>query len=203
MMEKIKKNYIFLFCYLFAIICTLFITVGYSALSVKVTINGDLVYRAPAEIRITGITVKSNTSSSIAYSPTYKVSTISTGSILNTTSSNIVYEVTVVNKSNKYKTISSITTSKDSNTNISYTMSGFTLNQIIMPNSTIKLTLTYKYNGGITTLPSNTVDDTTIQFTFKDAKITAKDLSYNNSSSNLKSTDVQDALDELSKKLNS
>ena len=52
-------------------------------------------------------------------------------------------------------------------------------------------------------MPSNTVDDTTIQFTFKDAKITAKDLSYNNSSSNLKSTDVQDALDELSKKLNS
>lgn len=203
MMEKIKKNHIFLFCYLFAIICTLFITVGYSALSAKVTVNGDLVYRAPAEIRITGITVKSNTSSSIAYSPTYKVSTISTGSILNTTSSNIVYEVTVVNKSNKYKTISSITTSKDSNTNISYTMSGFTLNQIIMPNSTIKLTLTYKYNGGITTLPSNTVDDTTIQFTFKDAKITAKDLSYNNSSSNLKATDVQDALDELSKKLNS
>ena len=105
MMEKIKKNYIFLFCYLFAIICTLFITVGYSALSANVTINGDLVYRAPAEIRITGITVKSNISSSIAYSPTYKVSTISTGSILNTTSSNIVYEVTVVNKSNKYKTI--------------------------------------------------------------------------------------------------
>jgi len=156
---------------IFIVIMTFAISIGYSALNASLSISGDLVYRVPADIRITGVKLSSVTNGGLEqYTPKYTKDTVSLGLKLPNLNSTVVYEVTVTNKSSKAKLISEITNQIQGNTNIVYSCN-YSLNTTILGNSTMKILFTYKYNSGITTLPSNTIKENTIKLTFKDAQV--------------------------------
>jgi len=165
-LSKLNKTLI-----LFILISSFATTIGYSALSASLSVSGDLVYRTPADIRITGVKLSSVTNGGLEqYTPKYTKDTVSLGLKLPNLNSTVVYEVTVTNKSSKAKLISEITNQIQGNTNIVYSCN-YSLNTTILGNSTMKILFTYKYNSGITTLPSNTIKENTIKLTFKDAQV--------------------------------
>jgi len=165
-LSKLNKTLI-----LFILISSFATTIGYSALSASLSVSGDLVYRTPADIRITGVKLSSVTNGGLEqYTPKYTKDTVSLGLKLPNLNSTVVYEVTVTNKSSKAKLISEITDQIPGNDNIGY-FCNYSLNTTILGNSTAKILFTYKYNSGITTLPSNTIKENTIKLTFKDAQV--------------------------------
>lgn len=83
--------------------------------------------------------------------------------------STVVYEATIKNNFSSPKVVSAITNKVAGNTSISYTYD-YKINTVIAANSTTKILFTFKYNSGITSLPSNQIKECTISLTFEDAK---------------------------------
>lgn len=146
------------------------ISIGYSALNKSLSISGDLVYRVPTNIRITGVKMNSVTNGGLEqYSSKYTKNTISLGLKLPNLNSTVVYEATIKNNSSSPKVVSAITNKVAGNASISYTYD-YKINTVIAANSTTKILFTFKYNSGITSLPSNQIKECTISLTFEDAK---------------------------------
>lgn len=150
---------------IFLLFFSFFVSIGYSALNASLSVSGDLVYRVPADIRITGVKISSVANGGLEqYSPKYTKDTASVGLKLPNLNSTVVYEVTIKNNSTKKQMITSIANKVDGNTKISYTYD-YKLNTTIEANSTIKILFTYKYTG-VTSVPSNQLEENTISFTF-------------------------------------
>lgn len=146
------------------------ISIGYSALNKSLSMSGDLVYRVPTNIRITGVKMNSVTNGGLEqYSSKYTKNTISLGLKLPNLNSTVVYEATIKNNSSSPKVVSAITNKVAGNASISYTYD-YKINTVIAANSTTKILFTFKYNSGITSLPSNQIKECTISLTFEDAK---------------------------------
>lgn len=161
---------------IFVLFVSFSVSIGYSALNASLSVSGDLVYRSPADIRITGVKISSVTNGGLEqYSPKYTKDTVSLGLKLPNINSTVVYEVTIKNNSSKKRAISSITNKAVGNANISYTHN-YQLNSVIAANSSIKILFTYKYTG-VTSVPSNTIKENTIAFTFK--TIETHNITYN------------------------
>ena len=112
--------------------------------------------------------------------------------------SKITYKLTIRNRTNKPYIISSTQDLYASNnTNIVYEISNNESDKVINANSEKDVYVTIKYKDGLTSLPANTSKRTTVQLVLKTAQ--ALMVSYDNSKTSLNCSDVQCALDEISK----
>lgn len=179
-LSKLNKHLL-----IFVLFFSFFISIGYSVLNASISVSGDLVYRVPADIRITGVKISSVTNGGVEqYSPKYTKDTISLGLKLPNLNSTVTYEVTIKNSSSKKKTISQIMNKVTGTENITY-MHDYESDTVIEANSTMKILFTYKYDSGVTSIPAYTIKETTISLTFEDVKNLLydkiKDLSTNSS----------------------
>ena len=83
-----------------------FNTVAYSGLASKLAITSEAMFRASADIRVTGIKLVSASNGALeSYSPKYNVDTTTTGFTLPSANSEITYKITVTNYGNVKQTI--------------------------------------------------------------------------------------------------
>ena len=105
-MKKLFRNnikYLIAVAFLFLFV---FNTVAYSGLASKLAITSEAMFRASADIRVTGIKLVSASNGALeSYSPKYNVDTTTTGFTLPSANSEITYKITVTNYGNVKQTI--------------------------------------------------------------------------------------------------
>ena len=146
-------------------------SIAYSALSATMTITGDAIARIESDIRITNISLDSVSNNGLElYSPEYSKNTVKTGIRLDSLSSIVTYNVTIVNNSDTNMTISNIIPQVSNNSNVGFDIN-FNYEDKILPSSTLTLTLVFFYNDGVSTLPSNTIFESVLLFEFDEYAI--------------------------------
>lgn len=190
-MASIGKKYLWVM--VFILICS--ISIVCASYNQTMMINGDAMLRVDADIRVTDIKLLESTNEAYeTYKSGYSKNSVNMYVSLPNINSTITYEVTVTNKSGYLFIISEITDSLV-NENIIYEITDYKLGEGIGYSSEIKFKITFKFKDGIKELPSDYSQITSILFKFE--RPYASYLSYDNSKSGTKCTDVQCALDEL------
>lgn len=114
------KKHLGMLLILMTILC---LSVGYSALNTDLSISGDAIVRAEADIRVTNIELKSTENGGTEeYNPSYTVDTTSSFVSL-PSNSRVVYEITISNNTGKRVLVNQIVSTL-SNENISYQIAG-------------------------------------------------------------------------------
>lgn len=147
-LQKNKKNNVIFFLFSILTVFVLTLTIGFSAASSTLAINGSALVRAPSDVRITNI-VLSNTQDlgGINSNPEYSVSSISTDIYLRDTYSTVSFDVTVTNLSSNNVLITSVTNKEFSNDLATYTFDNMEVNKTIIPAaSEYTFTITFKYS---------------------------------------------------------
>ena len=116
---------------LLIIIVVLSLSIGYSALNADLSISGEAIVRAAADIRVTDIKLDSilNNGKEI-YSPEFTKDTTTMSVSLNNQNSTVTYNVTITNKTGKKIRVKDIIEENNSNSNVSYEIIGLDENGI-------------------------------------------------------------------------
>ena len=117
--------------YLLVLLGILSISVGYSALNTDLSISGEAIVRADADIRVTDIKLNniSNDGKEI-YSPEFTKDMTTMSVSLNNQNSTVTYNVTITNKTGKKIKVKDIIEENSSNSNVSYEIIGLNKNGI-------------------------------------------------------------------------
>lgn len=187
-----KHRYIF-------IVLIVTMAIGYASLNTNMQLAGTALLRANTDLMITSVGVNNIVGNAEEIeSSDYGTERIMLYNKLPDLTSQITYKLTIKNKTNKPYIISSTQDLfASNNTNIIYELSNIETDKVINENSEKDVYVTIKYKDGLTSLPENTSKRTTIQFVLKTAQ--ALMASYDNSKTSLNCSDVQCALDEISK----
>ena len=187
-----KHRYIF-------IVLIVTMAIGYASLNTNMQLAGTALLRANTDLMVTGVEVSNVVGNAEEIEKAdYGTERIMLYNKLPDLTSQITYKLTIKNKTNKPYMISSTQDLfASNNTNIIYELSNIETDKVINENSEKDVYVTIKYKDGLTSLPENTSKKTTIQFVLKTAQ--ALMASYDNSKTSLNCSDVQCALDEISK----
>ncbi len=130
-----KRPSLLSFVFLFFIISTSFLVIGYSANSSTLAIDGSLVTRSNLDVRITDIKLNSSglQLASQTVTPGYTAKSIDGGVRLTGASSYVVYDVTVTNLSSQNVLVTDIASTQWTNTNMEYVLENLTINETIIP----------------------------------------------------------------------
>lgn len=187
-----KRSYIF-------IVLIITMAIGYASLNTNMQLAGTALLRTNIDLMVTGVEV-----SNVVGNPEeiekadYGTERIMLYNKLPDLTSQITYKLTIRNRTNKPYIISSTQDLYSSNnTNIVYEISNNESDKVINANSEKDVYVTIKYKDELTSLPANTSKRTTVQLVLKTAQ--ALMVSYDNSKTGLNCSDVQCALDEISK----
>ncbi len=111
----------------------LIFTVGFSALSSELDINGvSAIIRVEKDIRITGITLNGVANGGVSNWEEYNYNKIAAGISLPNSNSTVTYLIPVTNLGNAEAAITGITVSPS---NLSYSISNYTLNDTLCDDS--------------------------------------------------------------------
>ena len=146
---KIKKNNFIYFVFCFFVFIILFLTVGFSAYSERLSIDGSALVRASSDVRITNVVLSDQKNlGGINSNPEYSVSAISTDIYLRDILSTVSFDVTVTNLSSNNVLITSVTNKEFSNDLIIYTFNNMEVNKTIIPAaSEYTFTITFQYSN--------------------------------------------------------
>ena len=135
---KIKILIMIAFLFLF-----FFNTVAYSGLASKLAITSEAMFRASADIRVTGIKLESASNGAVEnYSPKYNVDNTTTGFTLPNANSSITYRVTVTNYGDRNQTIYSFIKQSINKDGINVTVTGYKEKDIIKFNTSVEFLIT-------------------------------------------------------------
>lgn len=151
--------------FIVVIFITLLTTYGYAALNTELQFSGEAYVRIETDIRITEIKLVSSVGASELFQSNYSKDTVTMGVSLENAGSSLVYEYTIVNRTNEDYVIADITTS-NSNANVTYTNSA-TERTIIPAN------FTRTFRISISTSAANQVANLAVQFQFRKDEVTA------------------------------
>ena len=154
-------------CVFLILLFSLFISVGYSAISTNLKISGDVAFMKTADIRVIGSSLNGVTNSGAQTTPvSFDYARISGGISLPNLNSTVTITVKTRNYVALDKEITSITNTTFSNSNIEYTISGYSLGDKILGNATTTFTITFKYKSSVTTVPSTKTLNYKLTFNF-------------------------------------
>ena len=144
-----------------ALLCLVMITsltIGYATLMQTLGIQGNVMLRADADVRI--VNVQFNPAGTTCgydnFHPKFSVDTFTVNSVLPELDCVMVYNITIRNRSSYYIQISDIIEELYNNGNIIYEFSNLEIGDVILPNETITTQITFRYRADITSLPENT-----------------------------------------------
>ena len=142
-----KRVVILTLCALF--LCTALISVGYSALTDGLMLDGSASVSPGSYVYISGVSLSSGSASNIGYSGTVLSST---ATLTNSASSKVVLSVTLKNNSPFAYKFNGLTYTEGSgydNTAIAATLSGITKGTELAAGATKTVTLTFSYVNGV------------------------------------------------------
>lgn len=129
---KIKKNNFIYFVFCFFVFIILFLTVGFSAYSANLSIDGSALVRSSADVRITDYKV-SNTNSARSNTSEYTNYTVTSNNYIGWYWSTITYDVTVTNLSSSNVLVTDVTTLYLNNDIFTYHLENLEINSTIIP----------------------------------------------------------------------
>ena len=187
-----KLSYIF-------IVLIITMAIGYASLNTNMQLAGTALLRTNIDLMVTGVEVSNVVGNAEEIEKAdYGTEKIMLYNKLPDLTSQITYKLTIRNRTNMPYIISSTQDLYASNnTNIVYEISNNESDKVINENSEKDVYVTIKYKDALTSLPANTSKRTTVQLVLKTAQ--ALMVSYDNSKTGLNCSDVQCALDEISK----
>lgn len=187
-----KRSYIF-------IVLIVTMAIVYASLNTNMQLAGTALLRANIDLMVTGVEVSNVVGNAEEIEKAdYGTEKIMLYNKLPDLTSQITYKLTIRNRTNMPYIISSTQDLYASNnTNIVYEISNNESDKVINENSEKYVYITIKYKDALTSLPANTSKRTTVQLVLKTAQTLM--VSYDNSKTGLNCSDVQCALDEISK----
>lgn len=144
--EKTNKHKIFSLVFVFLTICVLFLTIGYSAYSTTLAINGKALVRPVKESRITDMKIYNTKNNAVVSSFDYTAYSIVSDLTLNNSNSSVTYNITITNLSSDNLVITKVNDQVYSNSNIEYYFDDMEINKTkIKPASQYTFKITFKY----------------------------------------------------------
>ncbi len=147
--EKINKHKIFSLVFVFLTISILSLTIGFSAYSTSLAINGNALVRPIKESRITDMNIY-KVNNAVVSSFDYTAYSIVSDITLNDYNSIVTYNITITNLSSDNLVITKVNNQVYSNSNIEYIFDNIEINKTkIEPASqhTFKISFKYKSNN--------------------------------------------------------
>lgn len=144
--EKTNKYRIFSLVFVFLTISILSLTIGFSAYSTSLAINGKALVRPIKESRITDMKVSKVTNNAVVSSFDYTAYSIVSDITLDNYNSTVTYNITLTNLSSDNLVITKVNNQVYSNSNIEYTFDDIEINKTkIKPASQYTFKVTFKY----------------------------------------------------------
>lgn len=144
--EKTNKYRIFSLVFVFLTISILSLTIGFSAYSTSLAINGKALVRPIKESRITDMKISKVTNNAVISSFDYTAYSIISDITLDNYNSTVTYNITLTNLSSENLVITKVNNQVYSNSNIEYTFDGIEINKTkIKPASQYTFKITFKY----------------------------------------------------------
>ncbi len=144
--EKTNKYRIFSLVFVFLTISILSLTIGFSAYSTSLAINGKALVRPIKESRITDMKVSKVTNNAVVSSFDYTAYSIVSDITLDNYNSIVTYNITLTNLSSDNLVITKVNNQVYSNSNIEYTFDDIEINKTkIKPASQYTFKVTFKY----------------------------------------------------------
>ncbi len=144
--EKTNKYRIFSLVFVFLTISILSLTIGFSAYSTSLAINGKALVRPIKESRITDMKISKVTNNAVVSSFNYTAYSIVSDITLDNYNSIVTYNITLTNLSSDNLVITKVNNQVYSNSNIEYTFDDIEINKTkIKPASQYTFKVTFKY----------------------------------------------------------
>ncbi len=144
--EKTNKYRIFSLVFVFLTISILSLTIGFSAYSTSLAINGKALVRPIKESRITNMKISKVTNNAVVSSFDYTAYSIVSDIMLDNYNSTVTYNITLTNLSSENLVITKVNNQVYSNSNIEYTFDDIEINKTkIKPASQYTFKVTFKY----------------------------------------------------------
>lgn len=146
-LQKNKKNNLIFFLFSILTVFVLTLTIGFSAASSTLAINGSALVRSSADVRITNIQrVQASDDVTLKYLSLDSNQTFTIDCKLTTIWSKVYFEVTVTNLSSSPVLVTSIEELQELNTHMEYTTGDFVINKTkIPPASEAKIIICFQY----------------------------------------------------------
>ena len=144
--EKTNKYRIFSLVFVFLTISILSLTIGFSAYSTSLAINGKALVRPIKESRITDMKISKVTNNAVISSFDYTAYSIISDITLDNYNSTVTYNITLTNLSSENLVITKVKNQVYSNSNIEYTFDDIEINKTkIKPASQYNFKVTFKH----------------------------------------------------------
>lgn len=146
-LQKNKKNNLIFFLFSILTVFVLTLTIGFSAASSTLAINGSALVRSSADVRITNIQrVQASDDVTLKYLSLDSNQTFTIDCKLTTIWSKVYFEVTVTNLSSSPVLVTSLKELQELNTHMEYTTGDFVINKTkIPPASETKIIICFQY----------------------------------------------------------
>lgn len=146
-LQKNKKNNLIFFLFSILTVFVLTLTIGFSAASSTLAINGSALVRSSADVRITNIQrVQAGNDVTLKYLSLDSNQTFTLDCKLTTVWSKVYFEVTVTNLSSSPVLVTSVEELQELNTHMEYTTGDFVINKTkIPPASEAKIIICFQY----------------------------------------------------------
>lgn len=148
---KSKKSLIITTATILFTIFFIILSLGFSASSSNLAVDGSLLVRSDEDVRITNVQLNTKflQAASQTKIPSYTVHSVAGGVRLTTSSSQIVYDVTVTNLSSQDVLVTSVNDLEWSNINMQYELENLVINETKIPAAssyTFQIKVTFKPN---------------------------------------------------------
>lgn len=146
-LQKNKKNNLIFFLFSILTVYVLTLTIGFSAASSTLAINGSALVRSSADVRITNVQrVQASDDVTLKYLSLDSNQTFTLDCKLTTIWSKAYFEVTVTNLSSSPVLVTSVKELQELNTHMEYTTGDFVINKTkIPPASEAKIIICFQY----------------------------------------------------------
>lgn len=148
--ESNTKKIIYPLVFVFLTVSILLLTIGFSAYSTSLAIDGKALVRPLKESRITDVKISKTTNNGVVSYIDYTAYSLVSDITLNNKNSTVTYEVTITNLSSDNLIITKVDNQVYNNSNIEYVFDNMEINKTkIKPASqyTFKITFKYKTNN--------------------------------------------------------
>ena len=148
---KYKKSLIITTATILFTISFIILSLGFSASSSNLAVDGSLLVRSDADVRITNVQLNTKflQAASQIKIPSYTVHSVAGGVRLTGSSSQVVYDVTVTNLSSQDVLVTSVNELEWSNINMQYELENLVINETKIPAAssyTFQIKVTFKPN---------------------------------------------------------
>ena len=165
MKKSNNKKFLFIFISVM-VLPVLFITIGFSALSTILSVNGTSMMRPVGMILVMSIE-PDQTTAVHNISSSHTTDTITVSSQLDNVNDEVKYNVQIRNLGQTSKTLSEIVLEEFSNSDMLYTITGLTVGDVFRPGDSVDFTITFKYKSGVSIIDNNRLN-AVLKFVFDD-----------------------------------